>query len=216
MQESAPNPRWTLDRHSLDNLLYALHPDREQASQTYEALRERLIRFFRWNHADVPEELADEVLDRLARRLSCPESEILDPARFAVGIARLLLKEHFREEDRREAALAIMAQSYSDSANRELEFVLQEERITLLEECLQAIPVHSRNLFERYFSTGGREQIQQRQQLAEEHGISVNALRNRVMRIREKLEKSYERMYFRKNPPLREIKSLKMSQYDEQ
>lgn len=215
MQESAPKTRWTLDRRALDNLLHALHPDREQASQRYEALRQRLIRFFAWNHTSFPEELADEVLDRLARRLSHRESEILDPAKFAVGIARLLLKESLREKDRREAVLAIMAQCTPDSRNLELESALQEERIAVLQECLQAIPEHSRNLLVRYFSTDGREKIQQRQRLAEEHGISLNALRNRVMRIRGELEKNYKRIIFEKNPPLREIKRQKMSQYDE-
>jgi DNA-directed RNA polymerase specialized sigma24 family protein len=215
MQESAPKTRWSLDRRTLDNLLYALHPDREQASREYEALRQRLIRFFDWNHTPFPEELADEVLDRLARRLSNRETEILDPAKFAVGIARLLIKENLRENDRREAALVIMAQCTPESRNLELESALREEHIAVLQECLQAIPENSRNLLVRYFGTEGREKIQQRQRLAEEHGISLNALRNRVMRIRSELEKNYRRIFFEKNPPLREIKRQKMSQYDE-
>ncbi|MHB1959874.1 MAG: RNA polymerase sigma factor [Acidobacteriaceae bacterium] len=216
VQESAPKQRWSLDRSGLERLLDVFHPDREQASLAYEALRQRLIRFFEWNHADMPQELADETLDRLARRLSASEDEILHPAKFAAGIARLLLKEHFREKDRREAALAIMAESYPEPAKLEIESAQQIERMAALEQCLQAIPVASRNLIERYFSAEGRAQIQQRQRLAEEHGISTNALRNRVLRIRMELQTSLLLLLSGKTPPGREINREKLSQYDEQ
>ncbi|MHB8310867.1 MAG: RNA polymerase sigma factor [Metallibacterium sp.] len=215
MQESAPKIRWTLDQRSLDKLLIVFHPDREQASLAYEALRERLIRFFEWNHADTPQELADETLDRLARRLSAYEDEILDPAKFAVGIARLLVKEYWREKERREAALATMAESYPDSAKLGLESAYQEERMAALEQCLQAMPGSSRILIERYFSAESRAQIQQRQRLAEEYGISTNALRNRVMRIRVELQESFLLLLSEKKLPLREINRQKLSQYDE-
>ena len=184
--------RWTLDRGGLERLLDALHPDREQAGHAYEALRERLVRFFEWNRADTPEELADETLDRLAHRLAANGDEVLDPARFSAGIARLLLKEHWRENERREAALSAMAGSYHDAVKRQMEAAHQEERMTVLEECLQAIPGPSRNLIERYFSVEGRTQAHLRQQLAEEYGISTNALRNRVLRTRLELEKNFK------------------------
>ncbi|MHB1795679.1 MAG: RNA polymerase sigma factor [Acidobacteriaceae bacterium] len=212
MPESAPKIRWTLDQRSLDKLLIVFHPDREQASLAYEALRQRLIRFFEWNHADTPEELADKTLDRLAHRVSANADEVLDPAKFAAGIARLLLKEHWREKDRREAALATMVESYPDPAKMEQEAAQQEGRMAVLEQCLQAIPGTSRLLIQRYFSAESRTQIQQRQRLAEEYGISTNALRNRVMRIRAELERSYGLLYSRKNPPLREINREKLSQ----
>ncbi|MGC9198938.1 MAG: RNA polymerase sigma factor [Acidobacteriaceae bacterium] len=215
MQQSGPPTRWTLDQRSLNHLLNALHPDRDQACQIYQALRERLTRFFLWNHAATPEELADETLDRLARRLSQPEMEVLDPLKFAAGIARLLLKEHLRHKDRQEQALAIMAQSSFNSEQRQLESALQEERVAILEECLQTIPAPNRTLFERYFSSQGHQQIQHRQRLAQELGISLNALRNRVMRIRAELERTYEWIYFKKNPPLRKINPQRTSHYDE-
>ena len=59
-----------LNKDALEDLLRAFHADREQASHHYQALRERLIRFFQWNRTEMPEELADEVIDRLARRFA--------------------------------------------------------------------------------------------------------------------------------------------------
>ena len=41
----------------------------EQAAEEYEELRRRLIRFFEWRGARFPDEHADEVLNRLARKL---------------------------------------------------------------------------------------------------------------------------------------------------
>ncbi len=208
--------RWTLDQYALDRLLHALHPDREQAGYAYESLRERLTCFFEWNHGETPQELADETLDRLARRLSACENEILDPAKFAVGIARLLLKEHFREKDRREAALATLAEFCLSHAKMELESAFEEERIAVLERCLQVIPETNRALIKRYFSAESRTQIQQRQRMAEEYGISTNALRNRVMRIRAELERRYAVVYSKKKPPAGEMFHQELSQYDEQ
>ena len=211
MEQLIPKRRWTLDKSGLESLLNAFDPDREQASQEYEALRERLIRFFEWNHTDAPEELADEALDRLAHRMSSNEGEILDPAKFAVGIARLLLKEHWRETCRKEEAIAAMAQCNREAARREQERVHQEERVAMLEQCLEAIAEPSRILIQRYFSAESRTQIQHRQKLAEEYGISANALRNRVMRIRMEVEKNFISLQSENLATAREINRQKLS-----
>ena len=216
MQESTPKIRWTLDQRSLDSLLSAFHPDKEQASYAYEALRERLIRFFEWNRCDTPEDMADETIDRLARRLSANEEKVLDLAKFAVGIARMLIKEHLREQDRQEASLTALSEHYDDLAHRNHESAQLEERMAVLEKCLDVVPDASRNLIERYFSAESRAQIQQRQRLAEEYGISINALRNRVMRIRAELERRYALRFSGKTLPADEMFHQKLSQYDEQ
>lgn len=209
MQNSSPKARWMLDRDSLDRLLEAFHPDREKASHAYVALRERLTRFFEWNQVDIPQELADETLDRLARRLSLEQHEIYDPVEFAGGIARLLLREYWRKKDRQEMALAAMAESSSDLATRQVEAAREEERIATLELCLQALPASSRALIEAYYTGSGGAQIQQRQRLAEAYGISTNALRNRVMRIRGELERKYSGRNSGEQLSVREIDSGK-------
>ncbi len=210
MEQPDQKTRWMLDKYGLENLLDAFHPDREQASQQYEALRKRLIRFFEWNHTDFPEELADETLDRLARRLSTGEDGILDPAKFAAGVARLLLKEHWRKTAHREEALAAMVQDNRETARREQERAHQEERTIILEQCLQAIPEQNRILIQRYFSAESRIHIQQRQKLAEEYGISPNALRNRVMRIRMEVERKFLLLQSKKLSPIDKINRHKL------
>src|SRR5262245_56359395 len=102
-------PRWALNREALDRLLEALDPDRESASRRYEELRRKLINLFAWERSETPEDLADETLNRLARRLS--EGVTIDGSvdRYAYGIARLLLREETRARQKRDAALQEMA-----------------------------------------------------------------------------------------------------------
>jgi RNA polymerase sigma factor (sigma-70 family) len=173
--QKKPSPgrnRSELSREALDRLLGRLDPDREVAGRAYEALRRRLIDLFAWEHSETPEELADEALNRLARRLS--EGVAIDGgiARYAFGIARLLLQEEFRARRNREAALREIPMHTGA--------VEGSETLALLVECLDELPPNGRELIQRYY--GG-----QRDALARSLGISVNALRNRAMRVREQL-----------------------------
>jgi DNA-directed RNA polymerase specialized sigma24 family protein len=190
-----------LNKDALEDLLRAFHADREQASHHYQALRERLIRFFQWNRTEMPEELADEVLDRLARRLNLSSEQIQDPVRYAVGIARLLLQEQRRKNLRREKALAELQQSSLDADRREQERILQQERAELLQQCLQSLPEQSRELIFRYYDVD--EAADYRQQMARAYGISINALRNRALRIRMDLERQLARRLQKIDPPTR-------------
>jgi len=160
-----------------------------------------LIRFFQWNRTEMPEELADEVLDRLARRLNLSSEQIQDPVRYAVGIARLLLQEQRRKNLRREKALAELQQSSLDADRREQERILQQERAELLQQCLQSLPEQSRELIFRYYDVD--EAADYRQQMARAYGISINALRNRALRIRMDLERQLARRLQKINPPTR-------------
>ena len=49
-----------VEKNQLQALLGRLHGDREEAGARYEELRRRLIRYFRWERAGEPEDLADE------------------------------------------------------------------------------------------------------------------------------------------------------------
>jgi DNA-directed RNA polymerase specialized sigma24 family protein len=190
-----------LNKDALEDLLRAFDADREQASHHYQALRERLIRFFQWNRTEMPEELADEVLDRLAQKLNLSSEQIQDPVRYAVGIARLLLQEQRRKNLRREKALAELQHSSLDADRREQERILQRERADLLQQCLQSIPAQNRELIFRYYDVA--EAPDQRQQMARAYGISINALRNRALRIRMDLERQLARRLHKTDPSAR-------------
>jgi DNA-directed RNA polymerase specialized sigma24 family protein len=160
---------WELNREALDALLGALAEDRNLAGRKYEELRRRLINLFAWERCEAPDQLADEALNRLAKKVA-DGTEIPALDRYAFGIARFLLQEEARKRQNRAAALF------------ELKTPAKEEwaMLDMLEDCLKDLPTSSRELIERYY-------VDNRASLAREHGISINALRNRALRIRQQL-----------------------------
>lgn len=171
-QTSDARKRRELNRQEWEALITALAPDREVAGQNYEALRRRLMNLFAWEQCAAPDHLADEVLNRLARKLA-EGAEVPHLDRFAFGIARLLIQEQSRVERSREAAVRELRSTSSAK---------EPGAITLdaMQACLQALPADRRDLIERYYA-------EDRTALARKLGISVNALRNRAMRIRDEL-----------------------------
>jgi DNA-directed RNA polymerase specialized sigma24 family protein len=186
-----PAKRWSLDRQAFNALLTALDPDLECASGKYTALHDRLIRFFQWNNVEDADALADETLDRLARRVAADRNDataeaVKEPEKFAAGIARLLLHEYWRQRQRQEQALQLLSKQERASGAADIQET--EALAQALDHCLQKLPAAQRELIEKYYGTEGRNHIESRKQLAGQLKISLNALRNRAMRIRSELE----------------------------
>jgi DNA-directed RNA polymerase specialized sigma24 family protein len=181
------SPKRSFERLSADALahfLARLGPDHERAAAAYEALQQTLVRFFDWRGASSPEECADETLDRLARKLD-EGNPVDDVKSFALGIARLVLLEHWRRPEARmvpaeEAGLEDLAAP---------EPVEDSPRHACLERCLKELPREACDLVLRYYVSEGRSKIDNRRRLAVAHGLSDNALRSRVQRVRDRLER---------------------------
>ena len=171
-QISHGGKRWELGRDGWEALLAALAPDRDVAGQKYEELRRRLINLLAWEQCDAPENLADEVLNRLARKVL--EGTVIPHLdRFAFGIARILIQEQARTRRNQDAALREL-QTGARQSGRDW------ATIEAMKGCLDTLPDDRRELIERYYT-------ENRAGLARKLGISVNALRNRALRIREEL-----------------------------
>jgi RNA polymerase sigma factor (sigma-70 family) len=171
--ETSPGRRlWQLDRAALDALLGALAPDREVAGSKYEELRRRLINLFAWEHCEAPDDLADEVLNRLARKAQ-EGTSIPNFDRFALGIARFVIQEEARKRRNRQAVLREIQEEGRQAGSHSRE-------VDAIESCLAALEPDRRELIERYY-------LDDRNALAQKLGISMNALRNRALRIREEL-----------------------------
>jgi DNA-directed RNA polymerase specialized sigma24 family protein len=176
---------WTIDAAAFEGLLAALNPDRATASAEYERLRQRLIRFFSIQQAQSPEDLADTAFNRIARRIAEGE-EIRNAMQYLSGIARMLLLEDRYKKRQEENALRTLANT-RDIVNPD------DELPDALDACLGALPSGSRELLQRYYSGEGRRRIALRQEIADEMGMELNALRNRVLRLRDKLEDCIQR-----------------------
>jgi hypothetical protein len=174
-----------LDKTALHALLDALGPTPAEAGAAYEGLRERLIRFFRWNQCPFPEELADTALDRLADKLSRGAEPILFPARFVTGIARMLLLEQRAKQSREKKMLLWLSWFHEHRGRSDDEKQLYDDALS---HCLECLASDSRQLLECYYSGDGSDRIRNRQALAAQLGIAINALRNRALRLRDSLE----------------------------
>ncbi|HET9314978.1 MAG TPA: hypothetical protein VFQ51_05285 [Vicinamibacteria bacterium] len=176
-----------LTAEALSRLLAGLHHDRERAGEAYEALRRTLVKFFDWRGATHPDECADETLDRLARKLG-EGATIDDPARFARGIARLVLLERWRRPEARAVRGddALVARVPAPAAPDPPE---AEPRSACFERCLKELPSDGRELILAYYADAGRVRIEARRRLADAMRLTENALRSRAQRIRDRLER---------------------------
>jgi DNA-directed RNA polymerase specialized sigma24 family protein len=165
-------------------LLARLSADGGDAA-AYESLRRRLIQFFRLHVPAEADDLADVVLDRLARRLH-EGTDVASVPSYALGIARMVLHEARAKSARRHRAEADPTLVPDDEAPddaSELEHVL-----AALRACLDAAGTSARRLILAYYGADGAARIATRKRLADECAISLNALRNRALRLRDALE----------------------------
>lgn len=169
---------WVMSREMFEALLDWLDSDREQAALKYEEIRIKLIKFFSATSQSEAEALADETINRVARRLNEVKDQVYgERARYFYGVARKVQLEYQRRKQPQAGPV----------------FALDSDRIEVeygcLEECIAKLSPENRELVLRYYGADGRERIEQRKLLAEKLGIAPNALRIRAFRIRAELEK---------------------------
>jgi DNA-directed RNA polymerase specialized sigma24 family protein len=178
-----------LTAESFDRLLAQLDPDRERAGELYETIRRKLVRLFEWRGCISPEDLADETINRVARRLAeGVELRSNDPYGYFCGVAHLLYKEVLRRAAREHRA--IESGHWPSPALTE-DDEPSDPRLESLRRCLQRLPPDQRDLVLRYYqgkNDQGDHNIRARQALASDLGVPMNALRIRVHRARRKLE----------------------------
>jgi len=190
-----------LTRTELDAFLACLSPDRDEAGRLYEDLRRRLLRLFELRFCEGPEDLVDEAIDRVARRL--PGMEIHSgPFAYACGVAHHVAQEMLRHRQRERRAFLVAAALAAPEPKPEPE--IDSARARCLEDCLQELPGDQRRLILEYHQ--GEDHIRRRQNLARELGTSPNALRIRAHRIRKELEACCARCLEARRPERRPVK----------
>lgn len=176
-----------LKHESFEKFLNLLAPDREAAGFAYETLRRNLIFFFSMRRAPVPDELADETISIVARRVY-EGINIQDVSRYALGVARYVLLDALKQE----SFLVHVESSALDRFRAPSPTDELEETAALysecLAECLRQLNSDDRDLFLNYYKE--RKHVSgYRERLAARAGINLNALRIRVLRTRQKLQK---------------------------
>lgn len=168
---------------AFEQLLDALDGDRDKAARTYEHLRQRTMGLLRWWGAANAEDLADRILDRVARKLE--EGAVIPKGSFGAyvrGVARMVYYEsmrdpHMQAEDQVLEAVPAPVPAREDSRVQ-----------TCFDRCLGSLDEDERQMVLKYYDIGKAKDV--RSSLAAEMGISATALRIRVHRLRAQLEQS--------------------------
>ena len=180
-----PPPRkiHVLAQEDFDRLLAWLDPDREQAGLIYERIRWRLITILAARNCPISEELADETIDRVARRVAGLEQNYTGDKRlYFFGVANNVHHEYLKRTVPPEAPADPAVDNSAD------ELVHQ-----CLEDCLQRFADADRTMILRYYSAEKKAKVDLHRRMAEQLGININTLRLRVMRMKERLEPCIQR-----------------------
>jgi DNA-directed RNA polymerase specialized sigma24 family protein len=168
------------------HLLTWLDDGVDSSGEKYVEIRRRLVSYFDRKGCVPAEELADETLNRVARRLE-EEGRIADtPPRYCYIVARFVFLEHLRSGERRHAPVPadLRAATEADNAAN----LIDEKRLECLERCLGRLAAADRELILEYYRDDQSARIARRREMAARLGITANALSIRACRIRDKLE----------------------------
>jgi DNA-directed RNA polymerase specialized sigma24 family protein len=179
---------WVPNKESFDSLLACLDEDRERAAELYVTIRARLVKYFEWRGCLTQDELADETINRVTRKISEGES-IQNLQSYFYGVARMLFMETLKEQEKQRQALDHLLLSVPFVEDR----TETEARIVCFDTCLGSLPEENRHLILEYFEGEGRARIERRKALGEGLKVSLNALRIIVHRIRNELEQCVEK-----------------------
>ena len=182
---------WTLTQRALRRLISWLDEGAGTEGGKYLEMRQRLVAYFDRKNCATPDELADETLNRVARRLEeegAIESET--PARYCYIVARFVFMEHLRAAQKGNALREDLRRQSHGLAPFEADDdkVAKEKLLNCLERCMGKLEMLNREIITRYYIGKERVKIENRRALAAELGITINALSIRACRIRDKLE----------------------------
>lgn len=196
MDESSPLKKdWCLTQEDFNELLLLLSPNPQLAGEKYETIRSSLITFLECRGCHLPEDYADIIFNRVAKKLregtAIYTNNLMS---FFYGVARMVLKEYWNEPARNsvsfedDTALRRLLRSHRMMRFQEKEDLENEHQLSCLEKCMGKLPQESRDLIIEYYKGTGGGKIKNRKALAKRLNIPINALRIRALRIREKIE----------------------------
>jgi RNA polymerase sigma factor (sigma-70 family) len=174
--------RWELTQEAFDSLLTWLDPDREQAGKKYEYIRQSLVRILIWRGCSEAEDLADETINRVARKVPAVAATYQgNPALYFYGVARNVLLEYQKRQAQQASPPAALENEAVAEQGASVEL---EKRHACMEQCLRQLSDSDRALIRRYYEQDFQPQVDARKELARQLGLSPGALRVKAHRLR--------------------------------
>lgn len=174
---------WTATPAAFQQFLAWLDDGIDSSGERYVDMRRRLVAYFARKRCAGAEDLADETLNRVARRLE-EEGTIVDapPARYCYIVARFVFLEALRHSAATDHSSrdVVAVQPVIESADA--------PALDCLDRCLAALPERDRALILDYYAVDSSTKAERRRVLASRLNLSANALTIRASRIRSRLE----------------------------
>jgi DNA-directed RNA polymerase specialized sigma24 family protein len=162
-----------------DSLLFRLEPGRPDSKARYGRLRFKMIRYFEWKCCQDAEDLADETISRAVKQvLEGKEIVAENPYFYFYGVAKNIYKEYVRTQIKKESILKMLPAQQSSLSGS-----WQDCRI----QCLRRLSADSLGILQGYYL-----EPDDRELLAEQSGLTLNALRLRVHRLKCELRDCYD------------------------
>lgn len=181
--------QWVLTQEVFDALLGWLDADREHAARKYETIRLRLVKIFVCRGCADAEDLADETINRVGMKLpDIVNGYVGEPAAYFYAVSQRIHREYLRVTTKRETNIEVDAAVDQKAASIDPMSEDIEIEYECLDQCLDKLPAHKRQLVLEYYQQEKQAKIDDHKRLASELGIAVNALRIRAHRIRRTLE----------------------------
>jgi DNA-directed RNA polymerase specialized sigma24 family protein len=172
---------WSATPAAFGRLLAWLDEGTDSGGERYVEMRRRLVGYFARKRCVAADDLADDTLNRVARRLE-EEGGIPDPpARYCYIVARFVFLESLRRPPLVAAPVDIPAPATDAAA-------ADTPALDCLDRCLAELPPRDRELILAYYVGEPHVKAEQRRRLGARLGLTPNALTIRASRIRVRLE----------------------------
>jgi DNA-directed RNA polymerase specialized sigma24 family protein len=186
---------WTLNPQAFRQFLNWLDEGVDSNGERYLEMRRRLARYFDRRNCSSPDDLADETLNRVARKLEeMGQIAGASPAHYCYIVAKFIFLEFGRRGEQHQTSIDEAQDSGRVVAGlavpfrRDVDVAAKEKLFDCLERCLGNLQTEDRELILDYYRGERRAKIERRSQLATRLGLTMNALSIRACRIRSRLE----------------------------
>ena len=172
----------SLTQERFDDLLKWLNTDRNRAGEIYEEIRTSLIKGFYAHGCTVPDELADETINRVAIKLPEFAADYVGaPVRYFRRVAHYVHLEHLKQ--RKHTVDLPDDMPVRSAATEDV-----EQEYGCLEQCMDQLRPSNRALVIQYYQGDKGLKIELRKQMATHLKTELPQLRLRAHRIRMTLK----------------------------